>query len=656
MKGMIRAVTGALALAILVGLVSLPASAVTGMTFTVNSSGDGGDSNLSDGMCDDGTGHCTLRAAIEQANAGPGTDSITFSIGSGTQTITPSSALPTVTDPLIIDGTTQPGFAGSPIIELDGTNAGGDVNGLTVTAGNSTVKGLVINRFSRAAIDLLSEGTNVVIGNFLGTDVTGTVALGNEFGARLEISANNKVGGTSASARNLISGNTSSGVLIEANGNQVEGNLIGTDVGGNAALGNGGDGVAIFFGANNRIGGTAEGARNVISGNMFDGIGLADFGSNVTTGNEIQGNFIGTDSTGTVALPNTRAGVELDGAPSNIIGGTVAAARNLISGNGASGIFLSAGISGNGASDNLVQGNFIGTDVGGSAALGNGFDGVLILNAPGNIIGGTQVSARNVISGNHSHGIELTDFVGNATTGNQVQGNFIGTDVTGTAALGNSRTGVVIERARGNTIGGTSAGARNLISGNTSGSGVLIDNASENQVQGNFIGTDVSGSAPLGNGGGGVAILNAAGNNTIGGTSAGQSARVQPEEAVSPPPPAAPPSQAATSFARRYSASRRASSSAAASGSSSASSAASSGKSPRAFSSSSAGDEHEELAAGLQIELVALGEPLDERDDDSRDVHLGQVELLLQHQRQEQVERPLERVESGSSSRSSRGR
>ena len=94
-------------------------------TFTVDSTGDGGDSNTGDGICNDGTGNCTLRAAIEQANASAGADVIHFDIGGGgVQTITPGSSLTFVMDPVTIDGTTQPGFAGSPIIELDGSGAG----------------------------------------------------------------------------------------------------------------------------------------------------------------------------------------------------------------------------------------------------------------------------------------------------------------------------------------------------------------------------------------------------------------------------------------------------------------------------------------------------------------------------------------------------
>ena len=129
-------------------------------TFTVTTAADNGDNvNPTPG---------SLRATINSANNTPGTDKISFSIGTGIQTITPLSALPKVTDPVIIDGTTQPGFAGSPIIEVSGASAGQNVIGLNIAAGNSTIKGLVINGFSgNAGIDLNGLGNNVVCGNYI---------------------------------------------------------------------------------------------------------------------------------------------------------------------------------------------------------------------------------------------------------------------------------------------------------------------------------------------------------------------------------------------------------------------------------------------------------------------------------------------------------
>jgi parallel beta-helix repeat protein len=190
---------------------------------------------------DSGSG--SLRQAILDANATAGTQTIAFNIpGSGVITITPLSALPTITDPVIIDGTTQPGFAGTPIIELNGVNAGSLSSGLVITAGNSRVRGLVINRF-RGGIDLTQNGSNVIEGNYIGTNATGSVAAGNVFiGISISGGSNNNIiGGATAAARNLISGNGFEGIRIfNSSGNQVLGNFIGTNAAGTAAIPNSG--------------------------------------------------------------------------------------------------------------------------------------------------------------------------------------------------------------------------------------------------------------------------------------------------------------------------------------------------------------------------------------------------------------------------------
>ena len=362
---------GLLALAVVLGFVAGGSTPAQAATFTVDSTGDGGDSNTADGVCDDGAGACTLRAAIEQANASAGVDTINFSIGGGgVQTIAPGSALPTITDPVVIDGTTQPGFVGSPIIELDGSGAGTSANGLYITAGSSTVKGLVINRFMKTTglgvgngIRLDTVGGNTIEGNYIGTDVTGTVDLGNDATGVLILNApNNTIGGTTAAARNVIAGNDIQDVQISVSGatdNVVEGNYIGTDVTGTIDLavgvGNPGTaGVGISGSANNIIGGTTAGARNIIAGRV-------DISRSDATGNVVQGNYIGTDVTGTVNLAGVAGVLIFFGASNNTIGGTTPGARNIIS--GGSGIDIRG-------SDNVVQGNYIGTDVTGTVRLG----------------------------------------------------------------------------------------------------------------------------------------------------------------------------------------------------------------------------------------------------------------------------------------------
>lgn len=475
---------------------------------------------------DSGAG--SLRQAILDANASPGLDSIAFNIpGAAAHTITPTSALPAVADPVVIDGGSQPGFAvGKPVIELNGSGfVALAVNGLTITGGNSTIRALVINRFSGSGIFISTLGGNIIEGNFIGTDVNGTAPLGNSgHGVSILNSPNNTIGGSAAGTRNLISSNgvsvNEAGVAISgalSAGNQVTGNFIGTDLTGAAALGNAGAGVALDGGARNSIiGGVTAASRNVISGNNgLSAISIVDLD---TTGNVVQGNYIGVTATGDAALGNFGTGVAIVRSSDNVIGGTAAGARNVISANNI-GVAITADvlIPPNQSRRNVVQGNFIGTSADGATALGNTFAGVEINTSSENTIGGTTTAARNIISGNGSFGVVIQ---GTESTGNLVQGNFVGTNATGAAALGNNDAGVrIADNAHDNTIGGTPPGAGNLISGN--GFGVsLTGSATNNLVQGNLIGTNAAGDAAVANSRG-INVTGGANGNTIGGTAAG---------------------------------------------------------------------------------------------------------------------------------------
>jgi CSLREA domain-containing protein len=338
---------------------------------TVNATGDGGDSNPGDGFCDDGSGDCTLRAAIQEANARSGKNIIAFNIpGPGPHTIQPASALPLIFDPVVIDGTTEPDFAGTPVIELDGSNAS-NANGIWLSYGaeNSMVRGLVINRFvDEAGIHLGATGGHVIEGNYIGTDITGTQARGNKIGVWiLYLSSDNIIGGTTPGARNLISGNIEAGVVISESvptNNVVMGNYIGTDVNGTAAVGNG-TGVLIWNGASyNTIGGTIPGAGNVISGNNASGIVIE--GNNVT-GNLVQGNYIGTQADGNSPLGNQQHGIFFEDVGSNntiggagVTPGTCDGPCNTIAFNGADGVSI-ADNTGNAILGNAIFSN---TDLG----------------------------------------------------------------------------------------------------------------------------------------------------------------------------------------------------------------------------------------------------------------------------------------------------
>jgi parallel beta-helix repeat protein len=451
---------------------------------------------------------CSLRGAIANANASPDKDVISFSIGGGgAQTISPTAALPSITTPVTIDGTTQGGFAGTPIIQINGTNAGATTDGLTITGANTTIRGLVVNRFAGGDGIAITGDGNTIVGNYIGTNTGGTAALPNNFGITVLNSLNNTIGGLLVADRNLVSGNLLGGVDITGStstGNHVFGNYIGTDAAGTGAVGNN-DGVRIVSAPGNTIGGF-NAARNIISGNGRDGVRILSAGAD---NNIVLGNYIGTNAAGTAAVPNG-GGVLIDG-DNNTIGGTTPPARNLISGNSNEGVEIRSG--GNG---NTISGNYIGTNLAGTAALANVEGGVLIDNTANNTVGGTTAGARNVISGNGTHGVMINAA---GATGNLVQGNYVGTNSSGTAALGNNLTGIHIEGASGNTIGGSVAGAGNVASGNVTGI-CACAGATANQILGNLVGTDASGTLAVANTGTGVVAVAAANGNTIGGGSA----------------------------------------------------------------------------------------------------------------------------------------
>jgi len=369
----------------------------------------------------DGLGFPSLRQAIMDANTTPGPDLIVFNITPpGPKTIQILTALPTITEAVTIDGTTQPGFAGTPIIELAGGPSPAGTNGLLITAGNSIVKGLVINRFSGSGygIRLQGGGGNTVEGNYIGTDINGNAALPNGRGIFVNGAPNNQIGGTTAAARNVISGNTGNGVDIQGSnafGNIVQGNFIGTNAAGTAALGNGGTGISVQIQAMATIGGTTAGAGNVISANVI-GIG---FGA--VSGNLVQGNLIGTDVNGIADLGNVAMGVQVTTAsPNNTFGGTTAAARNIVSGNNVNGFQIRE----NGTNGNIVQGNFIGTQSNGVSPLGNGLNGVSIENAANNnTVGGASVGAGNVIAFNGGDGVAMSGGTGNPIGVNSIFSN-----------------------------------------------------------------------------------------------------------------------------------------------------------------------------------------------------------------------------------------
>ncbi|MEQ1661568.1 MAG: cadherin-like domain-containing protein [Thiobacillus sp.] len=466
-------------------------------------------------------GRISLREAIAAANAtanGGTPDKIVFGIsGYGAHTINLTSLLPAISEAVTLDASTDDSFAalGSrPAIVLNGAGlTEADPNtedGLRLWSGssNSTIRGLIVQNFSGKAIDISGSDNNLVAGNWVGLNSTGTAAAGNKIGVNLWNASNNIIGGSGAD-RNVISGNTELGVNISGSstGNHIRGNYIGTDRTGMAALGNLNHGIYVES-AGNTIGGTTTGYGNVISGTVnWSGMTLGASASNTL----IAGNLIGLNATGTAALGNNAEGVFIYSA-NNTIGGITADARNIISGNGSNGITLY----GAAATGNVVIGNYIGTDKTGTLDMNggaqvNGVSGVIMVaGASNNRIGtnadgSNDAAERNVISGNNWYGVEM---LGSGTSNNVVQGNYIGTDVTGLVALGNAQGGVAFwNGATNNQVGSGLTGSGNVISGNETG--VLIaNNVANNKVQGNIIGLGADGSTVVGNTGVGVYLYN----------------------------------------------------------------------------------------------------------------------------------------------------
>ena len=500
------------------------------MTFTVTNTAD--------------SGAGSLRAAITNLNADNSTDadSIVFNLDPGVQTIAPTSPLPAITRQVAI--TAAPAADGTPRVVLDGSKAGVGSNGLALTGGTgSSINGLAIVNFKADANGgggrgiLLSDGGGDNLGvNYLGVlpADTGT-ARGNYVGVEIR-SANNTVGTTAGGPAAIISGNTAEGILIDgaaATNNTVVGSIIGADVQGTRSVGNG-RGVVIDSASNNSIGGTTPAARNLISGNVATTAGAAGIGVNITgtsSDNRIEGNYIGVIADGTAALANgigialgtpqgPNSAPSTDAISTTTIGGTVGGAGNLISGN-------SFGIYGVNVTKSVIAGNLVGTNAAGTAAIGNGYG--MFLGASTTTIGGTTPAARNVISGSYlsangtgGAGIYL---VGSS---DQVQGNFVGTDITGTLALPNA-VGMSLH-VLNSTIGGTVPGSGNVIAGNLD-SGIDIDSNPGNSIQGNLIG-DANGKigpGGIGNGGSGIHVFLAPGiaggvqnlDDVIGGTDLG---------------------------------------------------------------------------------------------------------------------------------------
>lgn len=449
------------------------------------------------------SGPGTLRQKIFDANTSPASPHrITFNLPSPF-TISPSNSFNVITNNILIDGSTQPGYAGTPIIRLTGTNAATSVVGLTFASSGGGVRGLRIEQFDDSAGVVLLGRSNVVEGCHIFSN-----SIGVSIGAIPTFTAvYARVGGVAVSNRNVISGNSDVGIYITTpmGRSLVQGNYIGLDPGGTLSYShtNNFTGVLIVDSPSNTIGSAAAGARNIISGNRGEGVKL--LGSEARN-NRIDSNYIGTDAAGVNAVSNHTA-IFINRAPSNTI------TDNVLSGNN-TGLFIND----SNAVGNTVSQNLIGVITNG-AALPN-LNGVII-NAPRNML------FYNTISANIFSGVDLNQQV---TTHNELYGNIIGLAPDGITVRSNHQYGVVVQNgASSNSIGVTTPFFfdRNVISGNGQG-GVYISGTGSvgNVVAYNRIGTDSSGNLARGNKNYGVRVVDARatwiGDNFTGPSSANQ--------------------------------------------------------------------------------------------------------------------------------------
>ena len=374
---------------------------------------------------------------------------------------------------------------------------------------NVTIADNVISGNTSAGIVMDGSGTrnNVVVGNRIGVSALGDSALSNHYGIIIMTNANsNRIGGNTAAERNIISANEEIGIYIEsADSNTVCGNYIGTDITGTYTFEYAPDssiqanGVEInTTGRHNLIGGSTLAERNIISGNRV--YGCIYYGN--CSQNNIAGNYIGTDVTGTQPIPNA-TGICVDGSSNHNI-----MENNVLSGNRSYGLFIVT----RGTDANIFRGNKVGTDATGTQALPNDVGLMLAADAKDNVIGGNTTAARNIFSGNTYAGIEVTDA---GTENNIISGNYIGVDSSGNDSLPNGNGIIVSALVKHLGI------SNNVISSNRGYGLVITDRADSNVVEYNKIGVGANGFTALGNGAAGLVIGGGATNNVIGGTDAG---------------------------------------------------------------------------------------------------------------------------------------
>ncbi len=487
------------------GLACVEYACVTAPTFTVNALDDEDDT-----VCDDA--HCSLREAITAAATVDGSSQIEFAVaGEPPFVISPTSALPSLSDGTLVDGTSQPGFDSTPAIEIDGAGAGEDTDGLVVAGDGVVLRSVAVYGFTGRGVELNGDG-NTVAGCWIGISPRPVSVPGNTFGGiAIEEGAINNVGGSALADRNVVAGNGGGGVLVTgatSTGNLVLGNLIGTDADDAGDIGNS-TGVILEDAGPTQIGGSAPGEGNRISGNSNLGIRIHLGGPHI-----VQGNWIGTDSTGSEALGNGQIGIQVEASDDVQIGCAEVGCGNIIAASGMEGIEL------NSAHGAIIEGNFIGIGADGVTPLGNGRsltsqedhlndEGIQIITGDDIRIGGSEPGQGNHIAANGSGIRVVVPGFSHVPIpdGLIIQGNIIGSEVWFRPELGNQQYGIVIHSLAEVLVGGDSEGAGNVIGANgLDGMWVSTTEPGTLDIVGNFVGVSSDGVDELGNGRHGIVL------------------------------------------------------------------------------------------------------------------------------------------------------
>ncbi len=400
-----------------------------------------------------------------------------------------------------VDGTTLIPNSQSGII-IGGGSTAAQIGGSTILERN------IVSGNLEFGIRFNSSINGVVQGNTIGTDITGTVDLGNGLIGVAAYGASNSltIGGAVAGQGNLVSGNNAHGIYIESSLTpSMFGNIVGLNATGTAVIANNQNGITIVSNSNGAIiGGSALTQRNIVSGNLNAGIYITQ-----STSPSLYGNFIGTDITGTLDFGNVQTGVVINNLSNNpIIGGAILGEGNLISGNNGTGLNI------DNCTAPIIKGNIIGLSAGANALLSNNLNGILMQNSPNPIIGGgLSLLDRNIVSGNNESGMLII-----ASISPLIRGNIVGTDITGLIDFGNLQNGIqLVTTCSDPIIGGATAGQGNLLAGN-GGSGLTIDNCLRPIIKGNIIGMGSDGTTIVANNGAGISIFTGCNNAVIGGT------------------------------------------------------------------------------------------------------------------------------------------